>query len=672
MTFQATSQDQLNINTIRTLSIDAVQKANSGHPGLPLGAAPMAYILWRYFLNQNPNQPNWPNRDRFILSAGHGSMLLYSLLHLAGYPLTIEDLKNFRQWQSKTPGHPESFITPGVEATTGPLGQGTANAVGMAIAERALAHRFNRDGFPIVDHFTYAIVSDGDLMEGISFEAASLAGHLKLGKLIYLYDANDISLDGPLSLAYSEDVTTRFQSQGWQVLMVENGDSDLAGLHQALTAARADTTRPSLIVVKTTIGFGSPNKAGSSGAHGSPLGESEVAATKAQLKWPHQEPFTVPDSVRDHFAARAKEGQDAQNRWEELFQAYQKSYPDLALAWQNDSEQMLPSGWDRNLPNWDAGQTIATRAASGQVLNALAETIPNLIGGDADLSCSTKTRIDEESDFEGQTGSGRNIRFGVREHAMGAIANGMAYHGGLRPFTATFFCFADYMRPAMRLAALSKLPVTFVFTHDSIGVGEDGPTHQPVEHLASLRAMPNMAVVRPGDAEETREAWRYAMQRTQGPTTLVFSRQKLPTFDRSKVAKADGLHRGAYILAEAQGELSLILLATGSEVSLALESRNKLQAQGIGTRVVSMPCWEAFEEQEASYRESVLPASVTARLALETGAGFGWERWVGNRGGMITMDRFGASAPGGTLLTNFGFAVTNVIEQAQIILDRAT
>ena len=665
MTFQATPNDSLCINTIRTLSIDAVQKANSGHPGLPLGAAPMAYMLWRYFLNHNPGQPDWANRDRFILSAGHGSMLLYSLLHLSGYPLTLGDLKHFRQWQSLTPGHPESFVTKGVEATTGPLGQGTANAVGMAIAERALAYRFNRDGFPLVDHFTYALVSDGDLMEGISFEAASIAGHLGLGKLIYLYDANDISLDGPLDLAFSENVATRFQSQGWQVLMVEDGDTDLAGLHVAIAAARAETSRPSLIVVKTTIGFGSPNKAGSSDAHGSPLGESEVAATKSQLQWPHQAPFTVPQSVRDHFAVKAKEGEDAQRRWQELFTAYERAYPELAAAWQSEANLELPNGWDQDLPTWETGGAIATRSASGQVINALAATLPNLIGGDADLSCSTKTRIKAEADFDGQTGAGRNIRFGVREHAMGAIANGMAYHGGLRPFTATFFCFADYMRPAMRLAALSKLPVTFVFTHDSIGVGEDGPTHQPVEHLASLRAMPNMAVVRPGDAWETLEAWRFAMRRIDGPTTLVFTRQNLPTLDRNALASAEGLHLGAYTLVDAEGDLDLILIATGSELALALEARTQLQAEGIGTRVVSMPCWKAFADQDAAYREEVLPATVTARLAIEAGVSMGWERWVGQTGQVIGMDRFGASAPGDTLLTNFGFSVSNVVQRAK-------
>lgn len=668
MTFTPDENDKLCINTLRCLAIDAIQKANSGHPGLPLGASPMAYMLWRYFLSYNPDQPDWANRDRFILSAGHGSMLIYSLLHLAGYPLSLEDIKQFRQTNSATPGHPESFMTKGVEATTGPLGQGTANAVGMAIAERALAHRFNRDGFPLVDHYTYALVSDGDLMEGISAEAASIAGHMKLGKLIYLYDANDISLDGPLEMSFSENVEQRYQASGWHVLTVADGDQDLTALHQAIESAKADTSRPSLIIVKTTIGFGSPNKAGKAASHGSPLGVDEVAATKEALDWPYQEAFTVPQQARDYFQQKAELGRAAYQQWNDLFANYSSAHPELAAQWQAESQGQLPKDWDSQLPQWEAGSSIATRSASGEVVNSLADAIPNLIGGDADLSSSTKTRIKSSGDFNGQTGEGRNIRYGVREHAMGAIANGIAYHGGLRSYTATFFCFADYMRPAMRLAALSNLPVTFVFTHDSIGVGEDGPTHQPVEHLASLRCMPNMAVVRPGDAAETREAWRLAMMRQQGPTTLVFTRQNLPILDRNHFACASGTQKGAYVLAEESHNLDLILLATGSEVALAIEAREVLEKDGIGVRVVSMPCWEVFQEQDSAYIETVLPSKVTTRLAIESACSFGWERWVGSQGDIIAMDRFGASAPGGALMERFGFSKTEVIQRAKALL----
>ena len=670
MTFSPSREDQLCIDTLRTLSIDAVQKANSGHPGLPMGAAPMAYVLWRYFLKYNPNNPNWANRDRFLLSAGHGSMLIYSLLHLAGYEVSLEDIKSFRQWGSCTPGHPESFMTKGVEATTGPLGQGTANAVGMAMAERALAHRFNHPDRTLIDHYTFALVSDGDLMEGIAAEAASLAGHLKLGKLIYLYDANDISLDGPLEMAFSEDVSQRYKACGWHVQTVQDGDQDLSAIYSAIDQARKETTAPSLIIVKTTIGFGSPNKAGKAAAHGSPLGKDEISATKAALGWPYPDAFTVPPEVKAHFQIKAQEGLLANSQWDEDFNAFRHAEPELAAAWDQEQSLALPEKWDADLPQWKAGTEIATRSASGEVLNALAQHIPNLIGGDADLSSSTKTRIKNSGDFDGQTGAGRNIRFGVREHAMGAIANGIAYHGGLRTYTATFFCFADYMRPAMRIAALSHLPVTFVFTHDSIGVGEDGPTHQPVEHLASLRAMPNMDVVRPGDASETREAWRYAMMRTEGPTTLVFTRQNLPEWDRMEVASAAGLHQGGYILADSSHDLQLILIATGSEVSLALSARSQLESEGIGTRVVSLPCWEAFSRQPLSYRSKVLPPDISARLGIEMGCSFGWERWLGDGGEMLGMDRFGASAPAEILMEHFGFTTDQVVSKAKSLLSQ--
>ena len=655
--------DQLCIDTIRTLSIDAIQKANSGHPGLPLGAAPMAYVLWKNHLKYNPEDPNWPDRDRFVLSAGHGSMLLYALLHLSGYPLSLDDIKNFRQWGSKTPGHPESFITQGVEATTGPLGQGTANAVGMAIAERALAHMYNRDALHLVDHFTYVLAGDGDLMEGISTEAASLAGHLKLGKLIMLYDSNDISLDGPTDLAFTEDVGKRYEAYGWQVIRVENGDTDLEAIHRALVLAKADQDRPSLIEVKTTIGYGSPNKAGTSGAHGAPLGEEEIQHTKKALGWEHGETFFVPSAAKARFAENSNAGKERHSAWQESWTAYQRAFPDLAKAWQQGLKGELPAGWDAGLPSFETGAKIATRAASGKVLNGLAKHIPWLMGGDADLSCSTKTALGEETSFDGRSGAGRNIHYGVREHAMGAVANGMAYHKGIISYTATFFCFADYMRPAMRLAALSGLPAIYVFTHDSVAVGEDGPTHQPVEHLASLRAMPNMLVVRPADPTETIEAWKLAVQQTKRPVTLVFSRQGVPVIDRDRMASAEGLTKGAYVLADAETPKAVII-ATGAEVGLALEAHAKLAEEGIATRVVSMPCWELFQEQDEAYRAAVLMEDIP-RVVVEAGSSFGWERWLGPNGKTITIDRFGASAPGGQVLNNLGFNVENVVRQVK-------
>jgi transketolase len=666
------SLEQLSINTIRTLAIDAVQKANSGHPGLPLGAAPMAYALWQRHLRHNPRDPHWPDRDRFILSAGHGSMLLYCLLYLTGYDLTLDDLQAFRQWGSRTPGHPELHLTPGVEATTGPLGQGAGNAVGFAIAERALANRFNRPSHTIVDHRTYALVSDGDLMEGVSAEASSLAGHLRLGKLIYLYDSNGISLDGPTSLAFSrEDVGARYAAYGWQVLHVEDGDTDVAAIDAALTEAERDTTRPSIIIVRTTIGYGSPHKQGTADAHGSPLGADEVKLTKQALGFDPERSFYVPEEALAHFREAVTRGRDAEEAWQRRFDAYAAVHPDLAADFRRVLAGELPEGWDRDLPRFGPDDAQATRQASGKALNALAKRIPELIGGDADLSVSTSTAIKDGGSFDGQTGAGRNIHYGVREHAMGAIANGIAYHHGLRTFVATFFAFSDYMRPPVRLAALNDLPVIFVWTHDSIALGEDGPTHQPVEHVMSLRAMPHLAVVRPADANETVDAWRWAMTQRTRPVALVLSRQKLPVLDRSRLGSDANLARGAYVLADAErGAPEAILIATGSEVSVAIAAREQLARDGIQARVVSMPCWEAFAEQDAAYRDTVLPPAVAARVSVEAGVTLGWERWIGDHGVAIGVDRFGASAPGEVVLAEFGLTPARVAQAARTLVER--
>ncbi|MBN2576362.1 MAG: transketolase [Deltaproteobacteria bacterium] len=655
---------QLAINTIRLLSVDGVQKANSGHPGLPMGAAPMTYVLWQKHLRHNPKSPKWPDRDRFVLSAGHGSMLLYSMLHLYGYDLALDELKAFRQWGSRAPGHPESFCTPGVEATTGPLGQGAANAVGMAMAERFLAGHYNRPGLTIVDHMTYALVGDGDLMEGITHEAASLAGHLGLGKLVWLYDDNRISLDGPTTLAFTEDVARRFEAYHWHVLKVEQGDTDVEGIDRAIAAAKTDP-RPSLIMVRSTIGFGSPRKAGTSEAHGSPLGPDEVKATKSALGWDPEKQFHVPEEARAHFREAAERGARLEAEWQAIFETWAKAHPDLASEWRIALRNELPADWESAIPTFSTKDELASRVSGGKVLAAIAGKVPWLIGGDADLSCSTMTSLPGLGDFDGKTGLGRNIHFGVREHAMGAIANGMAYHGQVRAFTATFFVFSDYERPAIRMAALSKLPVTFVFTHDSIGVGEDGPTHQPVEHLAALRCIPNLWVIRPADASEVAQAYRAAMRRNEGPVAIVLTRQKLPTFDRSKVAAAAGLSRGAYVLSEAPGgPPQVLLLATGSEVSLALAAQEKLLATGIRARVVSMPCWELFAEQPAEYRESVIPPAVTARVSVEAGTTLGWHRFTGASGVTLGLDRFGASGPGAVLVKQFGFTADNIVRAA--------
>jgi transketolase len=669
--------DELCVNTIRTLSIDGVQKANSGHPGLPMGAAPMAYALWHGHLKHDPADPSWPDRDRFVLSAGHGSMLLYSLLHLFGYPLSLEDLKSFRQWHSKTPGHPETFATIGVEATTGPLGQGAANSVGMAVAERMLAARFNRPGQTLVDHHTYALLGDGCMMEGVVAEAASFAGHQRLGKLIWLYDSNDVSLDGPTSLTFdSEDVAARFRAQGWHVQRVEDGNRDLAGLGRALAAAKQETARPSLILVKTTIGFGSPNRQGTSEAHGSPLGADEVALAKRALGADAGASFVVPDAVRAHLRNGVARGAEARARWVRGFEAYRAAHPDLAAEFERRMQGELPQDFaarcEKDLPQWEPGSGAATRDAGGKAQNALAAIVPELCGGDADLSCSTKTALAKEASFDADHPGGRNVRFGVREHAMGAIANGMLYHGGVRPFVSTFFVFSDYMRAPVRLAALCKLPLVIVWTHDSVAVGEDGPTHQPVEHLASLRAMPNLRVVRPGDPNETAQAWRLALEVDSAPVALVLSRQKLATLAGTKEKAREGVARGAYVLADAAGGAPRVLLiATGSELALAVEAQKRLAGEGVAARVVSMPCWATFSLQDRAYRDAILPPAVRARVSIEAGSTFGWERWIGDCGVALGIDRFGASAPGEKVLAEYGFTVEHVVEAAHRTLAAA-
>lgn len=627
----------------------------------------MAYVLWQHHLRHNPRNPLWPDRDRFVLSAGHGSMLLYALLHLTGYDVTMEDLQSFRQWGSITPGHPEFRLTPGVEATTGPLGQGAANAVGMAIAERILAHRFNRPGHTIVDHRTYALLSDGDMMEGVCAEAASLAGHLRLGKLIFLYDSNGVSLDGPTTLAFSrEDVGARFRAYGWRVYEVANGDEDTQAIDTALTEAESDTSSPALIIVHTTIGYGSPHKAGSHEAHGTPLGEEEVRLTKQRLGWDPNKTFYVPEAALAHFRTAVERGARAQREWDERFTAYAHAYPDLAEEWHRTLRGGLPVDWDRDIPEFSPAGAMATRVAGGHALHAIARRVHFLVGGDGDLSVSTNTALKGEGSFDGQTGSGRNIHFGVREHAMGAIANGLCCHGGVRPFVATFLVFSDYMRPPVRLAALSHLPVIYVWTHDSIAVGEDGPTHQPVEHLAALRAMPNLVVVRPCDANETAEAWRWVMQYREGPAALILSRQKLPVLDRTQLAPASGLRRGAYVLSEPEGQRPVaIVLATGAEVHPALAAQRLLAQEKIPVRVVSMPSWELFARQESSYRDAVLPRDLSARVAVEAGVSLGWERWVGDRGRILGIERFGASAPGETNLEKFGFTPQRVAQEVK-------
>lgn len=656
---------QLAANTVRGLAMDGVQKANSGHPGMPMGMADTAVVLWTQFLKYNPKDPKWFDRDRFILSAGHGSMLLYSLLYLTGFPMTLDDLKQFRQWGSQTPGHPESHLTPGVETTTGPLGQGITNAVGFAMAERWLAERFNRAGFDIVNHYTYVIAGDGDLMEGVSHEACSLAGHLGLGKLIVLYDDNSISIDGSTDLSFTEDVIKRFDAYGWQTLEINGHEPKQVA--NALRKAQADVARPSLIACKTTIGFGSPNRAGTSKAHGEPLGEAEVKLAKEQLGLPVDKTFYVPDGVPEFMSAAGLAGAGRQRDWEATLAQYAEEYPAEAALFQQMLRDELPADWAAITPKFEAGKGVATRNSSGQVLNAIAPHVPQLLGGSADLTGSNKTDLRGAADLTKNDFSGRYIRFGVREHGMGGILNGMALHGGIRPYGGTFLVFSDYMRGSVRLSALMEVGVIYVFTHDSIGLGEDGPTHQPIEHLMALRAIPNLHVIRPAEAGETAVAWRAALEAKHAPTALVLTRQNLPTLDRSQYPPADGLLKGAYVLSDA-ADFQVILIGTGSEVQIALDAQNLLAEKGVAARVVSMPCWELFAAQSDEYKESVLPAAVKARVSVEAGITLGWERYVGRDGIAIGIDHFGASAPYEIVYEQFGVTATAVAEAAQSLL----
>lgn len=658
------------IKTIKFLSVDGVQTANSGHPGLPMGDAGIAYALWMKLLKFNPKNPDWFNRDRFILSGGHGSMLLYVMLVLTGYDLSMEELKSFRQWGSITPGHPEYGLTPGVEVTTGPLGQGFANGVGMAIAEAHLAAEFNRPGHTLVDHYTYAIVTDGDLMEGVASEAASLAGHLKLGKLIYFYDDNRISIDGSTELAFTEDREMRFKAYRWHVSHVDD-PYDTKALVEAVNAAKADP-RPSLIMVRTTIGDGLPEVGGTAKAHGSPPGWDEIEAAKQNANWSLEPKFFVPDDVREHFYSKVEEGRELESSWKKKFAAYREAFPELASEFERRIKGDLPNDWESALPVFKADEkSIATRAASGKVINAIAGKLPELMGGSADLAPSNKTWINGEPTFQAETPEGRNMHFGVREHAMGGAINGMAVHGGIIPYGSTFLVFLDYMRPAVRLSALSHYPSIWVYTHDSIGVGEDGPTHQPVEQVDSLRIIPHLVTIRPADANETVQAWRVAIKQ-KNPVALILTRQKLPVIDRSIYESAEELSKGAYVLADmGDDDPELILMACGSEVNLILNAAGNLAAEGINVRVVSFPSWELFEQQDQAYRDSVLPPSIKARLAVEAGTPFGWKRWVGDGGAVIGIEKFGASGPGDIVMSHFGFTVANVIDKALVVLKSA-
>ncbi|MGG0334421.1 transketolase [Priestia aryabhattai] len=661
----STNIDTLAVNTIRTLSIDAVNAANSGHPGLPMGAAPMTYALWANHLQHNPANSSWFNRDRFILSAGHGSSLLYSMLHLSGYNVSIEDLKSFRKLNSNTPGHPEFGHTDGVEATTGPLGQGIANAVGMAMAEAHLAAKFNKPNFPVIDHYTYTLVGDGDLMEGISYEAMSMAGHMKLGKLIALYDSNDISLDGELNLSFSENIQKRAESANWQYLRVEDGN-DVDEVTSAIEKAKQNTEQPTLIEVRTIIGYGSPKVAGTNKAHGNPLGEEEAKATKQAYGWGTEENFYVPQEVKAHFEKLEEKGMKAEAEWNELFAFYQKEYPMLAdeLERAITGEALIEVN---DILTFSSEKAISTRVASGEAINYFTKSVPSIFGGSADLSHSTMTDIKEEGPYAPGYFGNRNIYFGVREHAMGAAGNGMALHGGVKPFVSTFFVFNDYLRPAIRLAALQKLPVTYVFTHDSIAVGEDGPTHEPVEHLASLRAIPGLTVIRPSDANETASAWAYALQQVEGPVALVLSRQNLPVFEETK-QNINDLAKGAYVLTETNDKPEIIFIATGSEVGLAVNAKTQLEREGTSVRVVAMPSWELFNKQSKEYQEHVLPESISKRISLEMGISLGWERFVGPKGKVLAVDTFGASGTGANVMKLFGFTEENVVAQANELL----
>ncbi|MDQ1003573.1 transketolase [Neobacillus niacini] len=663
--------DALSVTSIRTLSIDMIEKANSGHPGMPMGAAPMTYALWTRFMNHNPKNPEWFNRDRFVLSAGHGSALLYSMLHLSGYNLSMDDLKQFRQWGSKTPGHPEYRHTEGVEATTGPLGQGIAMAVGMAMAERHTASVYNKENYELVNHYTYSVCGDGDLMEGVSAEAASLAGHLKLGRLVVLYDSNDISLDGDLDKSFSESVKDRFLSYGWQYLRVEDGNN-LEEISKALEEARNDLDRPTMIEVRTVIGYGSPNRAGTSGVHGSPLGADELKLTKEAYKWTFEEDFHVPQEVYDNFQNLIVEnGTKKEKEWNDLFAQYKKEYPELANQLEKALKNELPEGWDKDIPVYSEGKALASRASSGEALNGIAKNLPIFIGGSADLAGSNKTMIKGTGDFAPGSYEGRNIWFGVREFAMGAAMNGIALHGGVKIFGGTFFVFSDYLRPAIRLAALMGLPVTYVFTHDSIAVGEDGPTHEPVEQLAALRAMPGLSIIRPADGNETAAAWKLAVESTNKPTALVLTRQDLPTLKGTDQNAYEGVSKGAYVVSPSERETpDALLLATGSEVSLAVEAQAALAGEGIHVSVVSMPSWDRFEQQSQEYKNSVLPKNVKKRLGIEVGSSFGWHKYTGDEGDVLAIDTFGASAPGEKIMEEYGFSVSNVVARVKALLQK--
>ena len=668
----AESIDELCINTIRFLTVDAVEKAQSGHPGAPMGAAPMAYVLWDRFLKHTPSDPKWVNRDRFVLSAGHASMLLYALLYLTGYDLSLDDIKQFRQWGSRTPGHPEYGLVPGVETTTGTLGQGFANGVGMAIAERWLAEHYNRPGHDIINHYVYTIASDGDIQEGISSEAASLAGMLRLGKLIYLYDDNGITIEGKTSLSFAENVSQRFQSYGWHVIGPING-MDTSTVDHAIRSAQAETSRPSLIICHTIIGYGSPNKAGMAAVHGEPLGEEEAHLAKANLGWEHEEPFTVPQEALAHMRRARERGRQWQQEWEAKLEAYRKVHSQEARQMEEDLRGDLPQGWDCDINELfkEHGKPIATRATSGEVMNAIARRVHSFTGGSADLAPSTKTTLKDH--FYGlKEYCDHNLHFGVREHAMGAIANGMVLHGGVIPYTATFLIFYDYMRPAVRLAALMKLRVIFIFTHDSVGLGEDGPTHQPIEQLMGLRAVPNLTTIRPADATETAEAWKVAMENRRGPTVLIFSRQKLPVLNRSALAPASGLRRGGYILWQASPTPNVIIIGTGSEVHIALKAGRLLQEKDIAAQVVSLPSWELFDAQPQEYREKVLPTDIRTRISIEAASPVGWEHYVGLDGVAMGVSRFGASAPGKVIYEKLGLTAEHIVAETLQLLERPT
>ena len=663
--------DQLSINTLRFLAVDAVQKAGNGHPGAPMGASPMAYVLWDRFLKHNPTDPSWPDRDRFVLSAGHASILLYGLLHLTGYDLSLDEIKNLRQWGSKTPGHPEYGHTSGVEATTGPLGQGFAHGVGMAIAEQWMGNHYNRSGHEVINHYTYAFVSDGDLQEGVASEAASLAGTLGLGKLIYLYDDNDISIEGNTDIAFTEDVAARFRAYGWHVVDSIDG-MDTEAVDVAIRQAQAETARPSIVICRTIIGYGSPNKAGTGGVHGSALGAEEVQLTKDALGWAYPDDFAEPQEALDHYRQAVPRGQAQQKEWESSFAAYRDAYPDdarqLEQAWIGE----LSEGWSNDADSlFNPGdKPVSTREASGKTLNAIVGHVHGLVGGSADLAPSNNSRLSDAGDFSVTDRSGQNMHFGVREHAMGSIANGMALHGGIVPYTATFLIFSDYMRPPMRLAALMGLRVVFIFTHDSVGLGEDGPTHQPIEQLAGLRAVPNLVVLRPADATETVEAWKAAIERKDGPTVLAFSRQNLPVLDRSSLAPASGVRRGGYVLWESSNSPDVIIIATGSEVHIAMDAAHQLSEGGTAARVVSLPSWDLFDGQSQDYKDSVLPPNITARVSIEAASPMGWERYVGLQGRIIGLSHFGASAPIATLYEKFGLTAERVVEEANACLQQ--